>query len=158
MSDPVGKDEKDRRRVYKENYLYLYKSLIWKVESDYLIRNNKIERSSYIVRFKYLIYDNLYINLVSYHMRLNKSYIYNEIVSLVTDVYPKVKRNVMNKTNNKNMGILDGFIDMFKKISLTNNSNTKLIVLIDNFNAAGNYITKANLNRLDKLLTENEMQ
>ncbi|CAG8599398.1 7989_t:CDS:1, partial [Scutellospora calospora] len=174
LSDPIG------RNSYQERYLYLYRKNDWKVIDAYIIDDTKLGdkfiREPYVARFQHLKYSDVRINLVGCHTQPENAY--NEIQALVTDVYPDVKKKVVqrtrgiSKTTEKKEDLVDGLTRLFSyccscfTTSTEATSNQKArdvdvsepIVIMGDFNASGSYLNKTNREELDKILQQKKLE
>ncbi|KAG9297183.1 hypothetical protein G9A89_019464 [Geosiphon pyriformis] len=90
-SHPIG------RKQYRERYVYLYRANEWKVIDEYVIDDDEklgdlFMREPYVVRFQHLRKPDVRITLVGCHTQPDNAF--EEISSLVGQVYPIVKRGM----------------------------------------------------------------
>ncbi|CAG8499359.1 1618_t:CDS:2 [Racocetra fulgida] len=134
LSRPIGKSS------YQERYLYLYRKNEWKVLEDYVIDDqkmgNKFIREPYVVRFQHLRKPNVKVTLVGCHTQPQNAY--NEIKTLVADIYTNVKENL-------------------ERNNLRDGENDEPIILMGDFNASGSYLNKRELSKLDGILRKNNL-
>ncbi|KAF0395994.1 DNase I-like protein [Gigaspora margarita] len=137
---------------YKERYLYLYRSNKWKVLENYLIDStkfcDKFFRVPYVARFQNLRKPHIRIILIGCHIHPDNAY--EEIITLVNNVYVDIKAKLEKKDSSSVL------IKLLYCLSscISSNDNEPIIVMSD-LNALGSYLNKRKQVELDKILKDN---
>ncbi|CAG8512548.1 14059_t:CDS:1 [Dentiscutata heterogama] len=146
-SQPIG------RSLYKERYLYLYRSNKWNVLENYAIEKfcNKISRVPYVVQFQNLKKTYIRITLVGCHTHPDNAY--DEIKALVNNIYKDIKAKLEKKDR---FSFLFNVFYCFGGSCISSNNNEPIIIMGD-FNASGSYLNKTKQTKLDKILKNNDL-